>query len=64
MEDVTQWVIFIIIRNFVIFIKIFFLFHSLLCFLELPECILRLGVLEINIDFIDKTDIFIHHKGT
>ncbi|XP_023334500.1 uncharacterized protein LOC111705999 isoform X2 [Eurytemora carolleeae] len=31
--------------------------------MELPDCILRLGVLEVNIDFIDKTDIFIHHEG-
>ena len=56
--------LFLLLLGILLFLSIFFLFHPLFCFLELPECILRLGVLEINIDFIDKTDIFIHHKGT
>ena len=32
--------------------------------LDLPSCLTRQGVLEIVADFKDKTDIFIHHKGT
>lgn len=34
------------------------------CFsMELPTCLREAGVLELNIDFFDKTDIFIHHPG-
>ncbi|XP_059098535.1 uncharacterized protein LOC131892719 [Tigriopus californicus] len=31
--------------------------------LELPDCLVEAGVLEIVFDFRTKTDIFIHHKG-
>ena len=34
------------------------------CFaLRLPECVRSAGVLEIVMDFYNKTDIFIHHAG-
>ena len=28
-----------------------------------PECVLEAGILEIQFEFFNKTDIFIHHKG-
>ena len=34
------------------------------CFsLNVPDCLKSGGVLEINIDFYNKTDVFIHHEG-
>jgi len=31
--------------------------------LTLPNCLRESGVLELVVDFHDKTDIFIHHEG-